>query len=74
MKVFFNTPILTDVSCTMRLIKREALEIIQPHFSIGDSSFDPEMMLLTFWSGAGAIEIPRNYRERVGESVVTGDF
>jgi glycosyltransferase involved in cell wall biosynthesis len=74
MEVLFNTPSLSDVGCTMRLIKREALEVIQHHFTIGDSYFGPEMMLLTFWSGAAAIEIPLNYRERVGESAVTGDF
>lgn len=74
MEVLFNTPSLSDVGCTMRLIKREALEIIQPHFTIGDSYFGPEMMLLTFWSGAAAIEIPLNYRERIGESAVTGEF
>src|SRR6266542_1848765 len=32
MELLFNGTNLTDVGCTMRLIKREALERIEPHF------------------------------------------
>jgi len=74
LEFLFNTHQFTDVGCTMRLLHREVLEAIEPYFTIGDSYFGPQMMLLVLWSGARSIEIPLNYYERVGESMVTGDF
>ncbi|MBW4439360.1 MAG: glycosyltransferase family 2 protein [Pleurocapsa minor GSE-CHR-MK-17-07R] len=74
MEFLFNSNSFTDVGCTMRLIGRPVLEAITPHFTIGDSYFGPEVMMLCLWSGARCIEIPVNYRERVGESMVTGDL
>ena len=73
MEFLFNTTTLTDVGCTMRLLSRDALTRIQPFFSIGGSHFGPEVMMLCIWSGANVIEIPLNYKPRVGESMVTGD-
>jgi hypothetical protein len=73
MELLFNTTTLTDVGCTMRLLGREALRRIEPFFSIGGSHFGPEVMLLCIWSGANVIEIPLNYKPRVGASMVTGD-
>jgi glycosyltransferase involved in cell wall biosynthesis len=74
MEFLFNATNLTDVGCTTRLIHRSALEQIRPYFTIGGSSFGPEMMLLTLLSGQKVIQIPVNYLPRVGESSVTGDF
>ncbi len=74
MEFLFNATNLTDVGCTTRLIRRSALRQIQPYFTIGGSSFGPEMMLLTLISGQKVIQIPVNYLPRVGESSVTGDF
>lgn len=74
MEFLFNATNLTDVGCTTRLIHRSALAQIQPYFTIGGSSFGPEMMLLTLLSGQKVIQIPVNYLPRVGESSVTGDF
>ena len=74
MEFLFNATNLTDVGCTTRLIRRSALHQIQPYFTIGGSSFGPEMMLLTLLSGQKVIQIPVNYLPRVGESSVTGDF
>jgi glycosyltransferase involved in cell wall biosynthesis len=73
MQFLFNSTNLTDVGCTMRLIRRPALEVIQPHFKIGGSAFGPEMMLLSLLYGLRVIQIPVNYLPRVGESAVTGD-
>jgi glycosyltransferase involved in cell wall biosynthesis len=74
MEFLFNSTNLTDVGCTTRLIHRSALRQIQPYFTIGGSSFGPEMMLLTLLSGQKVIQIPVNYLPRVGQSSVTGDF
>lgn len=72
-EVLFNTSHLSDVGCTYRLLTRETLEKIQPHFSVGGSHFGPELMLLVIASGARLVEVPVNYLPRVGTSSVTGD-
>jgi glycosyltransferase involved in cell wall biosynthesis len=68
----FNTTLLTDVGCSMRLFHREAYERIAPQFSVGASAFGPQMLLLVILNGIHFIEIPVNYKKRVGESSVTG--
>jgi glycosyltransferase involved in cell wall biosynthesis len=72
MEFLFNTTTLSDVGCTMRLISRPVLDRIQPLFTIGGSHFGPQMMMLCILSGARVIQIPVNYKERVGQSMVTG--
>ncbi|HEX6289948.1 MAG TPA: glycosyltransferase family 2 protein [Herpetosiphonaceae bacterium] len=74
LEALFNTYTLTDVGCTMRVMTREALEIMQPHFRSGSSYFGLEFMLLTIVCGFDFVQIPVTYRSRVGESSVTGDF
>jgi glycosyltransferase involved in cell wall biosynthesis len=74
LEALFNTYTLTDVGCTMRVMSREALEIMQPHFRSGSSYFGLEFMLLTIVCGFDFVQIPVTYRSRVGESSVTGDF
>jgi glycosyltransferase involved in cell wall biosynthesis len=69
----FNSTNLTDVGCTMRLIRREALARLAPEFTIGGSAFGPEMMVLSLLHGLRVIQVPVNYLPRVGESSVTGD-
>jgi glycosyltransferase involved in cell wall biosynthesis len=73
MEFLFNATNLTDVGCTMRLINRPALKVIQPYFRVGGSAFGPEMMLLSLLHGLRVIQIPVNYLPRIGESAVTGD-
>lgn len=73
MEVLFNTVTLSDVGCTMRLVRRRALEAMQPHFSIKGSWFGPEMMLLACGLGVPFVQVPVNYRSRVGVSSVTGN-
>ena len=73
MEFLFNTTSLTDVGCTMRCIRRDALERIQPLFSVQGSFFGPEMMVLSILKGMRMIQVPVNYTERVGNSSVTGN-
>ncbi|MAG55407.1 MAG: glycosyl transferase [Planctomycetes bacterium] len=72
MEFLFNTTSLTDVGCTMRCIHRDALERIQPLFSVSGSFFGPEMMVLSILKQMSMIQVPVNYTERVGRSSVTG--
>ena len=73
MEFLFNSTNLTDVGCTMRLIRRDALARLEREFTIGGSAFGPEMMLLSLLHGLRVIQVPVNYLPRVGVSSVTGD-
>lgn len=70
----YNSPNLTDVGCTLRLLHRTALDKIQPYFSVGGNYFSPEMMVLSQLHGISITQIPVNYRRRVGVSMATGSF
>lgn len=74
MEFLFNSTNLTDVGCTMRLIRRDALAKIESEFTIGGSAFGPEMMVLSLLHRLRVIQVPVNYLPRVGESSVTGDL
>jgi len=71
-EILYNGPSLTDVGCTYRLIKRDALKRINDKFSVGGPHFSPEMMILAIKSNIPMIEISVNYKERKGESKITG--
>lgn len=71
-EVLFNGPSLTDVGCTYRIIKKDALEKIKDEFSVGGSAFSPEMLILAIKSGISMIEIPVSYKARKGTSKITG--
>ena len=71
-ELLYNTTILTDVGCTMRLIKRKSLNKIQKYFTVGGSHFGVEMILLIIKNKISFVEIPVNYKKRVGKSSVTG--
>ena len=71
-EIIYNTTILTDVGCTMRLIKRKSLNKIQKYFTVGGSHFGVEMILLVIKKKISFVEIPVNYKKRIGKSSVTG--
>ena len=73
-EVFFNTTTLSDVGCTFRLLDRQSLDILTPAFTIGESHFGLEMMLIAIEKQIRFIQIPVNYQKRVGVSSVTGDL
>lgn len=71
-ELLFNGPSLTDVGCTYRLIKRDALEKIKGKWTVGGEHFSPEMIISALKAKVRTIEIPVNYKPRVGESKITG--
>jgi glycosyltransferase involved in cell wall biosynthesis len=71
-EVLFNTATLTDVGCTLRLIKRDACRRMQPYFTIKAGHFSPEMMLIACVLDISLVQIPVNYRSRMGVSTITG--
>lgn len=67
-------PSLSDCGCTLRLTHRKALDKIQDELTVGASHFLPEMVILALRKKLSIIEVPVNYRGRVGESKITGSL
>lgn len=74
LELLFNTNSLTDVGCTMRLIKREELSRMREYLTIRGSFFGPQMLLVAALLQLKFVQIPVNYRSRIGVSSVTGSF
>lgn len=73
MEFLFNTTFLSDVGCSMRLLHRRVYTVLRTQFRVGGSAFGPHLMLLVILNGFPFVEIPINYRKRVGASAVTGN-
>jgi glycosyltransferase involved in cell wall biosynthesis len=73
-QILHDGPSLTDCGCTLRLIRRSALMQIGDRFTVGGSHFLPEMVILGLRRKLKIIEVPVNYRGRVGESKITGSL
>ena len=69
-----NGPSLTDVGCTFKAIKKEKLRKIMPNFRTGKSAFSPEFMIWCIKKRLKIVEIPVNYKQRIGESKITSSF
>ena len=74
LQVVFGGPSLSDCGCTLRLIRRTAAERLLPHYTVGGSHFLPEMVCLALLSRLRLVEVPVNYRTRVGQSKITGSM
>jgi glycosyltransferase involved in cell wall biosynthesis len=70
----YGGPSLSDCGCTLRLTHRSALETFKGDLTVGASHFLPEMVILGLKRRLKIIEIPVNYRGRVGESKITGSL
>src|SRR5262252_1455482 len=74
LQVLFGGPSLSDCGCTLRLIRRSAARRLLPRFTVGGSHFLPEMVCLALLNRLRLVEVPVNYRVRVGESKITGSL
>lgn len=74
LQALFDAPSLSDCGCTLRLVRREVAARMLPRFTVGGSHFLPEMVCLALLDGRRIIEVPVNYRGRVGQSKITGSF
>ena len=72
LEVLHGGPSLSDCGCTLRLIDRTSFAKIKPHLSVGGSHFLVDMTICALAERLGVIEIPVNYRARVGVSKITG--
>ncbi|MCS6803493.1 MAG: glycosyltransferase family 2 protein, partial [Dehalococcoidia bacterium] len=66
LQVLFNAPSLSDCGCTLRLIRREAAEKLNGELTVNASHLLPEMVILALKHKIRLIEVPVNYRGRVG--------
>ena len=75
LEILFNGPTLTDVGCTYKLITRDVRDRLARLFAHSDGSgtFSPELMIWTLRLGIVPIEIPLNFKPRVGQSMYTGN-
>ncbi|HEY3158953.1 MAG TPA: glycosyltransferase family 2 protein [Vicinamibacterales bacterium] len=73
-QLLYDGPSLTDCGCTLRLTHRAALARIQDDLTVGGSHFLPEMVIAALKRGVRIIEVPVNYRGRVGDSKITGSL
>ena len=73
-QLLYNGPSLSDCGCTLRLTHRDALARMQDGFKVGGSHFLPEMVIAGLKRNLKIIEIPVNYRGRIGESKITGSL
>lgn len=64
-------PPLTDVGCTLRVIRREMLEAILPKLDAEGAAFSPQMIVKVLKHGGKIKEIPVFYLTRVGEAKIT---
>jgi glycosyltransferase involved in cell wall biosynthesis len=74
LQVLYGAPSLSDCGCTLRLIRRSAALRMLPRFTVGGSHFLPEMVCLAMLAHLRLLEVPVNYRGRVGESKITGSM
>jgi glycosyltransferase involved in cell wall biosynthesis len=72
LQFLFGGPSLSDCGCTLRLTHRHAVDRIQDELTVGGSHFLPEMVILGLKKELKIIEVPVNYRGRIGESKITG--
>jgi glycosyltransferase involved in cell wall biosynthesis len=74
LQLLYNGPSLSDMGCTYRLIKKDALNKITEYLNEERSAFLADMTTAALKKRIKIIEISVNYRERQGYSKITGTF
>ena len=74
LEVLFNTNTLTDVGCTFRMVHKKVIDDLLPSFLVKSNFFGPEMMVRGYVRKYKCVQIPVGYKERIGESSVTGNL
>ncbi|MDD2799522.1 MAG: glycosyltransferase family 2 protein [Bacteroidales bacterium] len=74
LEFLFNTNQLSDVGCTYRLVHKNVINQMLPYLKVKSNFFGPEMMVRGYLMKYRCVQIPMNYKERIGVSSVTGDL
>ena len=69
---FLGAASISDVGCTYRAIRKDALQRILPDLIVGGHHFSPHMLLVALYRNLSVIEIPVTLRRRIGESKGAG--
>lgn len=69
--ILHGYPALTDVGCTLRVIRRSMLKAILPRLTAEGAAFSPQMIVQVLRYGGKIQEIPVHYLSRVGEAKIT---
>jgi hypothetical protein len=74
---FLGRAQLSDLGCTYRAIRREALAEIIDELSVGGMHFSPHMIMVSLRKGHNIVEVPIRFSPRVGlskgaDSLVSG--
>ena len=59
---------LSDLGCTFRAIRREALAEMIDDLNVGGNYFSPHMIMVSLSKGHTVVEVPVTFWPRVGES------
>lgn len=70
--VFLGRVQLTDVGCTFRVIRRDALARIVDQLTVGGHYFSPHMIIVALRNQLSVVEVPIKFRARVGVSKGAG--
>jgi glycosyltransferase involved in cell wall biosynthesis len=68
LQYLFGGPSITDIGSEFRLVKRRVLEKLLPAIRTRSSTFLLEMMIIGFLDDVRTVEVPVNYRARLGKS------
>lgn len=74
LSILFNTMNFTDVGCTFKIISRFAYLKIYRNLKVNGSELQPEIMINLILQKLKIIEVPVNYKERIGKSKITKDI
>ncbi len=72
--ILFLTSPLTDVGCTLKITNRKALDKVMKKSKTEGALFATEWLLIAAKQKIRFIEIPVNFRPRVGKSTLTDTF
>lgn len=72
--VLFGCPRLTDIGCSLRLTNRGGWNKVKSECKADGSIFATEWQLVAAKNKVNFVEIPTNFRARVGQSSVTDTF
>ena len=73
-QILFNGPNITDVGCSFRLVKKEIYLSFCDDLKFLGPEFQVELTINLIKKYKNIIEIPVNYKQRVGSSNYTGNF
>lgn len=59
---------LSDLGCTYRAVRREALQAVIDDLTVGGMHFSPHMIMVLLRSGLTVVEVPIRFWPRVGDS------